>query len=282
MVSVAYYTDPACPWSWALEPAVRKLMVDFGDGLDWTFVMGGLGRSLAREPAACAATIEQWLRVSEETQAPLDPLLWADGPIASTYPACMAVKAAAEQAGDRGYRYLRRLRESLLCDRRKVDQLEALIEESRAAGLDVERFRIDLRSNAITEAFAEDLERTKELAERLEAPVRRASKGVAGAPLPTLVFRGDDQAERVIAGFEAFDAYRTAALETGAAIGRAEPLGVEESVARFGRVTTREVEMLCELPGPRASAELFRLAEQWRLRPLRRLTGYLWEAAEGH
>jgi putative protein-disulfide isomerase len=282
MVSVAYYTDPACPWSWALEPAVRKLMVDFGDGLDWTFVMGGLGRSLAREPAACAATIEQWLRVSEETQAPLDPLLWADGPIASTYPACMAVKAAAEQAGDRGYRYLRRLRESLLCDRRKVDQLEALIEESRAAGLDVERFRIDLRSNAITEAFAEDLEKTKELAERLEVPVRRASNGVAGAPLPTLVFRGEDQAERVIAGFEGFDAYRTAALETGAAIGRAEPLGVEESVARFGRVTTREVEMLCELPGPRASAELFRLAEQWRLRPLRRLTGYLWEAAEGH
>ena len=58
--------------------------------------------------------------------------------------------------------------------------------------------------------------------------------------------------------------------------------GVEEAVARFGRVTTREVEMLCDLPGPRASAELFRLAEQWRLRPLRRLTGYLWEAAEGH
>ena len=282
MVNVAYYTDPACPWSWALEPTVRKLMVDFGDELEWTFVMGGLGRSLAREPAARAATIEQWLRVSEETQAPLDPLLWVDGPIASSYPACMAVKAAAEQADDGGYRYLRRLRESLLCDRRKLDQAEALIEESRAAGLDVERFRIDLRSHAITEAFAEDLERTKELAARLEAPVRRASKGVAGAPLPTLVFRGSDQAERVIAGFQAFDAYRTAALESGASIGKAEPLDVAESVARFGRVTTREVEVLCELPGPRASAELFRLAEQWRLRPLRRLTGYLWEAAEGH
>ena len=40
---IRYHTDPACPWSWALEPAVRKLMVDFGDGLEWTFVMGGLG-----------------------------------------------------------------------------------------------------------------------------------------------------------------------------------------------------------------------------------------------
>ena len=56
---------------------------------------------------------------------------------------------------------------------------------------------------------------------------------------------------------------------------------VEGAIRRFGRMTTREVEVLCGLPGPRASAELFRLAQEWRLRPLRRPTGYLWEAAEG-
>src|SRR5690348_1396697 len=115
VISVAYYTDPACPWSWAFEPAVRKLMVDFGAELDWTFVMGGLHRNVAREAAARAGLAEEWLRVSAETQAPLDPLMWADGPISSTYPACMGVKAAAEQADDGGYRYLRRVRESLMC-----------------------------------------------------------------------------------------------------------------------------------------------------------------------
>jgi putative protein-disulfide isomerase len=286
MVSVAYHTDPACPWSWALEPTVRKLKVDFADELDWTFVMGGLGRSLAREPAVCADMIVEWLRVSAETQVPLDPLLWVENPISSTYPACMAVRAAAEQADDRGYRYLRRLRESLMCDRRKLDQLEALIEEGRAAGLEVERFRIDLRSNAITEAFAGDLERTKELAERVEERPEAASTGVGGAPLPTLVFRGEpeneDKAERVVAGFQPLEAYRNAAVACGATPTEPSRLGVEEAVARFGRVTTREVEVLCELPGPRASAELFRLAAEWRVRPLRRLTGYLWEVAEGH
>jgi predicted DsbA family dithiol-disulfide isomerase len=286
MVNVAYHTDPACPWSWSLEPTLRWLMVDFGTALDWTFVMGGLGRSLAREPAARAGMIEEWLRVSDQTQAPLDPLLWVDGPIASTYPACMAAKAAAEQADDGGYRYLRRLRESLMCERRKLDQLEALIEESRAAGLDVERFRIDLRSNAITEAFAEDLERTKALGARLASAEGlsegQASRGAGGAPLPTLVFRAEGGDERVIAGYQAPEAYRAAALECGATPGAGGALGVEEAVARFGRVTTREIEVLCELPGPRASAELFRLAEAWRVRPLRRLTGYLWEAAEGH
>jgi putative protein-disulfide isomerase len=256
-------------------------MVEFANGLEWTFIMGGLGRSLARESAARAGLIEQWLRVSAETQAPLDPLVWVDAPLASTFPACMAVKAAAEQADDHGYRYLRRLRESIMCERRKVDHTEALIEEGRAVGLDVERFRIDLRSNAITEAFAADLERTEALAERTLEPAI-ASRGAGGAPLPTLVFRGEDGSERVLPGFQALEACRTAALASGAQPAEGSVLGAEEAVARFGRVTTREIEVLCDLHGPRASAELFRLAEQWRLRPLRRPTGYLWEAAEGH
>jgi putative protein-disulfide isomerase len=278
MAEVAYYTDPACPWSWALEPVVRKLMVEFGGGLEWTFVMAGMGRSLAREPAARADMIEEWLRVATETQTPLDPLLWLEAPIQSTYPACMAVEAAAEQAPDHGYRYLRRLRESLMCDRRKLDHAEPLVEESRAAGLDVDRFRLDLRSNAITEAFAADLERTHELARRTVEAVPHSSRGAGGAPLPTLVFTGGGS-RRELTGLQEYEACNQAAVEIGAETADQGPLGVEEAVAHFGRVTTREVELLCDLPGPRAAAELFRLAEEWRLRPLRKLTGYLWETA---
>jgi hypothetical protein len=223
--------------------------------------------------------VEEWLRVASSTQAPLDPLIWLEAPIQSTYPACMAVKAAAEQAPDGGYGYLRRLRESLMCDRRKLDHAEVLVEETRPTGLDVDRFRVDLRSNAITEAFAADLEKTHELARGMGGAVPRSSRGAGGAPLPTLVFTGDGGERREVAGFQEYDACRGAAVEAGAQAAGEGTLGVEEAVARFGRVTTREVELLCELPGPRAAAELFKLAEQWRLRPLRKLTGYLWEAA---
>jgi thioredoxin family protein len=183
---------------------------------------------------------------------------------------------------------LRRLREGIMCERRKLDHLEALVEEARSAGLDVERFRIDLRSHAITEAFGADLEETKglpELGDLVWAPTagsgtrERFSRGAGGAPLPTLVFSSDAARSIAVSGFQPYSAYRDAAIAAGAHAGDSPPPSAEELVARFGRVTTREVEEVCELPGPRAGAELYRLAEQWKLRPLRRMTGYLWEAA---
>ncbi|MEA2472784.1 MAG: hypothetical protein QOE06_699, partial [Thermoleophilaceae bacterium] len=36
---------------------------------------------------------------------------------------------------------------------------------------------------------------------------------------------------------------------------------------------------VCGLPGPRAHAELWRLAAEWKVRPVSALTGYLWELA---
>jgi putative protein-disulfide isomerase len=290
MVVVAYHTDPACPWSWALEPSVRKLMVEFEDQLRWTFVMGGLARSFlpegarasaALEPATLARLMIEWLEVSAQTGAPVDPLVWVESPIRSSYPACMAVKAAAEQAPDGGYRYLRRVREGLICERRRLDHLEPLAGEARAAGLDPNYLRLALSSHAITEAFGADLERTESLAAAAGQPPpdARFSRGAGGAPLPTLVFQGGD-VRQIVSCFQPYEAYRDAARGAGAASVREQPLGVEEALARFDRLTTREVEALCELPGPRAGTQLFRLAEQWQVRPLRRLTGHLWEKAE--
>ena len=165
-----------------------------------------------------------------------------------------------------------------MCERLKLDRAEALVEAARQAGLDVERFRLGLRSHAITEAFGADLEATAALAagqgarpravlgrrRRRGAPDRGASRRRTG--------------REAIAGLQPLDAYRRAAESCGARRQDVR-LDVEEVVRRFGRVTTGEVELLCDLPGPRAHAELWRLAENWRVRPVRVLTGWLWEAA---
>jgi protein-disulfide isomerase-like protein with CxxC motif len=51
VVHVIYYTDPACPWSWAAEPALRRIQGEFGDGVSITYVMGGLAAAALWEPA---------------------------------------------------------------------------------------------------------------------------------------------------------------------------------------------------------------------------------------
>jgi hypothetical protein len=53
------------------------------------------------------------------------------------------------------------------------------------------------------------------------------------------------------------------------------------ALERFGRLATPEIASVCDLPGPRAQAELWRLATEWRVRPERFLTGELWELARG-
>ena len=230
--------------------------MEFGDDLSITYVMGGLAREIA--PPHEARVLE-WLGYSDRSGMPVDPRLWSEGPIRSTYPACMAVKAAAEQGPEPAARYLRALREGLMCFRRKLDAPEALVEEARAAGLDAARFRLDLASNAIVEAFAGDLERTRAL-----DPGR--------VTLPCF-----EVGSELLFGPQSHERLREAALAAGAPPPAARAPEVLAALGRFGRMAGVEVEAVCDLPGPRANAELWRLAAEWRVKPLRVLTGMLWE-----
>jgi putative protein-disulfide isomerase len=216
-VTVRYMTDPACPVSWSAEPAVRKLVSEFGDELNWRFVMGGLARDYSkgregRGREGFFGLMAHWLDVADEGGMPMDPRLWREAPIDSTYPACMAVKAAAEQATDGGYAYLRALREGLMCFRRKLDTTEALVEQAREARLDVERFRIDLGSHAIVEAFGADLEEVRTVTDdaREQGQVQKTGSGER-LPFPSLVFVGEDGSRHGVYGQASYEDYRGAA-----------------------------------------------------------------------
>src|SRR5919197_5618668 len=223
-LEVRYYTDPACPWSWGTEPKVRRLMWEFGDELRFSWVMGGLARQYGPDhPAAeagagserawIAPVMAEWLDAAAESRMPVDARLWTTNPIASSYPACQAAKAATEQGPEAAYRYLRRLREGLMTERRKLDHTEALVGEAGPAGLDVERFRIDLASNAITEAFAADLDAVR------DPPTEARDQGGVGetegherVSFPSALFRGEDGFERGVWGWSPYDEYREAAV----------------------------------------------------------------------
>jgi putative protein-disulfide isomerase len=259
-------------------------MVEFGDSLAWTYVMGGLSRDFTSTPdggdKAYRWLVTHWLDVAEEGGMPIDPRLWSEGPITSSYPACMAVKAAAEQSNDGGYAYLRALREGLLCFRRKLDNTEALVEEARTAGLDVKRFRVDLASHATVEAFGADLEAARAIPE--DARERHGTARTGGperVTFPTMAFHSDDGAVHRVYGIRPYEEYRAAARAAGAESLGADAPTIIEAINRFGRMATKEVETVCHLPGPRAHAELWLLATEWKVKPVKVLTGHLWESA---
>lgn len=290
-VNVRYYTDPACPFSWGAEPQLRRLMWEFGDDLRFSWVMGGLARSYGPDyrdtesgvgPGAGthADLMAQWLGTAAEYGMPVDARLWSGNPIASTYPACQAVKAAAEQGPETAYRYLRRLREGLMTERKKLDHIEALLGESGPAGLDVDRFRIDIASNAITEAFAADLDDVRSPpAAALEAGRVSVTEGRERISFPSAVFHGEDGAERGVFGPHPYEAYREAAIAGGADPARTEPAELLEAITQFGRCATRELQELTGRPRPVLEAELWTLARDWRLRPVGVLGGTFWELA---
>src|SRR5689334_21784788 len=139
-----------------------------------------------------------------------------------------------------------------------MDAAPALLDAAReTGGLELDRLRLDFGSNAILERFAADLERGR------------------GVTTPAFAFGGGEPVQ----GYGPYERLREAALAAGA-----EPAGdgvprVETALRRFGAMATPEVAAVCDLPGPHAPAELWRLALEWRVKPRRAGGGELWEAA---
>lgn len=234
---------------------MRRLQVEFDGSMEFTYVMAGI-----RELASGPDEARKWLAASAASGMPVDPRLWLEGGPTTSYPACMAVVAAAEQ-GDPGP-YLRGLREGFAFRRRRLDHAEAFEGVARELGqLDLDRFRIDMGSHAIMEAFGEDLERGR------------------GVELPTIEFHGEAGAVETVTGAQPWEAYRDAALRAGAVASGAPPPSVEEALRRFGTMSTAEVAAVCELAGPRAPAELWRLAGEWKARAEPTLGGEMWSPA---
>jgi Thioredoxin len=218
----------------------RRLLAEFGDSVAITYVMAGRAQSF-HQPVA---ELHAWLQAGAASGMPVDARLWLDAPPKSSYPACLGVKAAAEQALDGPY--LRRLREAFAVEGRRADNTDALVAlAGDVAGMNVDRFRVDLQSNAIVEAFGADLD---------TARARKAPRWeVDGESVPDVL----------------------AAVRATGAPSQTLP-SVEEALKRFGRLAVAEVAAVCDVPAQRAQSELWQLAMDWRARPDDALSPRLW------
>jgi protein-disulfide isomerase-like protein with CxxC motif len=68
-VEVRYYSDPACTWSWAAEPALSRIIFQFEGELDFVWAMGGLARQFSHRLNVTGPTRMPCLRVSSHFSA---------------------------------------------------------------------------------------------------------------------------------------------------------------------------------------------------------------------
>ena len=155
-VAVTYYTDPLCCWSWALEPQWRRFRYEYQDNVRWRYCMGGLlpGWKHFSDPVHAISRPAQmgplWMEAAHLSGMPIQNKIWVLNPPASSYPACIAVKCAEEQAFAAGESYLRLLREAIMMRGQNISSQAVLIELAEELArqhpslLHVQKFKTDM------------------------------------------------------------------------------------------------------------------------------------------
>jgi protein-disulfide isomerase-like protein with CxxC motif len=233
-----------------MEPQWRRLRYEFGERFSWRYRMGGMiadWRSYADPVNSISRPAQMgpvWMQVRHMSGMPLDDRLWIDDPPESSYPACLAFKAAELQSPRAAESYLRRLREAAMLQRRNIARGDVLLEiaEELAAetpeDFDAVRFASDLDSPAAQEAFRDDLK----LARYLEI-----------GRFPALVLRlpGDPRA-LLLVGYRPYAILRAALERLAPQIRPVRKLGDRaEYQAYWGNVLERELaEAMQSAPSP--------------------------------
>jgi putative protein-disulfide isomerase len=167
MLRVTWYTDPHNIWCWGCEPMIRRLQIVYGNSVELHARQGGLFEDFT-------PVRQQWARMSggrwtdsvraffeavgAQHRMPMDSdrMIEAVDDFTSTWPACIAVKAAALQGADRGLRYLRALREAWCLDARAIHRVGVQTDVAREVGLDLNAFANALEDGSAERAFQED------------------------------------------------------------------------------------------------------------------------------
>jgi len=275
---LVWYTDPISIWCWGCEPAIRRIEAVYPDDVEIEVVMGGLFEDFGpmREQFARMSG-GQWKdsilafmsAVAEHHRMPMNPaaMLESIDDFNSTWPGCIAAKAAEFQGAVPAKRYLRRLREASLVEGRAIHRKGVQVELASEAGLDAAAFASALDDGAAEAAFRADLEVCR-------------SRSVTGFPTFE-VGRGEVSVR--IEGWQPWEAFDETLrkIEPGLQPRTVDPLprNALEVLRRFGRCATREVGAVFGTTDDEAEILLEELEAKGEVRRREAGTGLMWELA---
>lgn len=158
-IEIVHFADPWCWWSWGLEPVLQRLREVYGDRVQVTYRMGGEFEDLdawRQEYGVDAVSEIEWIRESAALMGmPIVPEYYTRTGVRSSYPACLAFKAAQRQSEALAAKYLRRMMEAFMVECRPASE-ETLLALAAETELDKDRLKVDMASPEVVAAFEED------------------------------------------------------------------------------------------------------------------------------
>jgi putative protein-disulfide isomerase len=236
-VSVIYYTDPLCCWSWAMEPQWRKFAFQFKEYISWRYCLSGLipdwnnfvdDTNTVMRPSQLGPL---WMQAHHVSGMPIDPTIWHKTPPSSSFPACIATKCAFIQGSNAGEQYLRLTREAVMTKGLDISSNDVLLMIASSVAdknslFSLNQFVGDYNGESGKEAFRKDW---------LEC----RGKGISRFPSFVMV---NDRGESVmVSGYQQFSTLRTALFRLAPHLSTREvnPL-LEDYRSYWQRFTTRE------------------------------------------
>ena len=199
-IKIIYYTDPICSSCWGIEPQLRKLKLEYGNYFDIDYRMGGLLPDWSYNSGGISKPSDvahHWDEASLYYEMPIDGDVWLEDPLDSSYPSCIAMKAAQMQDKEKAVLFMRVLREELYLEKKNIAKWENIAGAAEKCQLDIKRLKLDYDGKA-QQLFKDDLLYAKSL-------------GVRG--FPTLFFSDGSDKLLTVYGSKPYQFYENTLLE---------------------------------------------------------------------
>jgi predicted DsbA family dithiol-disulfide isomerase len=246
VIASTLYSDPACPWAYSGNPALRVLEWRYGDQLEWRLVLVGLTEDASQYEARGYTPLRGALGQAlfrRRYGMPFSPAPKAR--LSATSRACRAVVAARLASPGSEWRVFRAIQFANFTTSLLLDDDAMLIEALRGvSGVDAGAIVGAIDSDEVVEAYQADKDETRHAAgsaaelqgktRQTDGPVRFTAPSVAFASNGTRLVAG---------GFQPVEAYDVLVANLDPGLSREEPPETPAPLlARFtDGLTTQEV-----------------------------------------